>query len=264
MKKILLVGAGAWGKNYINTLSLFSDVKLEVANRNTWHQLIDNKPDGVIVATPPDSHIEIAKFALERDIPTMIEKPLALSVADAKQLLPYSHIPILVNHIHLFSDAYQRIKSIVQDKQITKIITFGHSSNGWVRDYSALWDYGPHDLSLILDLIGEYPIGIKIEGDPNRISFIKMLFKRSETSSVVGVEFNGQKNKRNIWIDLDGVEIYYDDKKRSVYHTPPLTNALQVFIKSIDGYEDDRLGLNLSFDVLKILEQCDKLLLKSN
>src|SRR5208283_3041583 len=99
--KLLLVGSGVWGQKYISTLSNFSAVSLEAASRDNWKELIDKKPDGVIVCTPPQSHVEIASYALSQNIPTMIEKPLALSLSEAKLLRQFS-APILVNYVHLF------------------------------------------------------------------------------------------------------------------------------------------------------------------
>ena len=103
MKNIVLVGGnGKWGQNYISTLKYFQDINLQVATRENWKQLIDKNPDGVIVATPPDSHIEIASYSLSKNIATMIEKPLALSLQEAETLKQFT-APILVNHIQLFT-----------------------------------------------------------------------------------------------------------------------------------------------------------------
>ncbi len=111
---ILLIGKGAWGKNYIKTIdSFFPKIKLTVADRTNWKQLIDKGPAGVIIATPPDSHIEIAKHALRENILCLIEKPLALSLNEAKELEQYSNVPILIGHIYLFSNWFQKIKNII-------------------------------------------------------------------------------------------------------------------------------------------------------
>ena len=104
---LLLVGAGKWGMNYVSTLNSFPNIDLKIATRYNWKRLIDEHPDGVFICTHPSSHIEIANYALSRNIPTMIEKPLALSLNEANSLKGFS-APILVNNIHLFSETFRQ------------------------------------------------------------------------------------------------------------------------------------------------------------
>lgn len=256
---ILLVGNGKWGKNYISTLKDFSEVNLTVATRQNWKQLIDNNPNGVIIATPPDSHIEIANYALQKDVPIMIEKPLVLSLDEVKKLECFT-TPILVNYIHLFSDAYQKIKKIVEPEKITNITSAGYNC-GPIRNYSSLWDYGVHDMSLILDLVGDVPVNVqafnlKNDGNGRTLNKIQLKFKTFTTNSIIG---NGADNScRTLSINYDGLNISYDDKARPYNHASPLANAIKVFIKAIHGKEDWRLGLNLSIKITKILELCQQ------
>jgi len=262
---IVLVGSGKWGKNYISTIqSYFPNVNLIVANRDNWKDLIDKKPYGVIIATPPNSHIEIACHALMNDIPVMIEKPLSLSLKEAKVLNVFS-APILVNHIHLFSEGYEKIKRLVDVNDITAIKTCGYGQ-GLPRQYSSLWDYGPHDLAMILDIIGEMPDKIdvkKLTGDMYALYMefiVNMDFGLIKTETILGSGANCKT--RHIEIHSDGIILSYNDVNKPAHHKPALNTALEVFFKSIDGQLDPRLGLDLSFKILKILEDCDNLLIK--
>jgi predicted dehydrogenase len=256
LKKLLLIGSGAWGQKYIKTItSNFPQVVLTVANRENWKQLIDAHPDGVIVATPPESHVEIAAYSLSQNIPTVIEKPLSLSLNEA-MLLEKFNAPVLVNHIHLFSDSYQKIKSIINPSDITGIKTIGYN-NSPTRNYSALWDYGPHDLSMILDLTDCLPIKVNITEFPSRtdksLFDITMDFGRFLTQSIVG---NGAyTKKRYISVSFDGLNISYDENSNNqpFNYKPPLENMLNVFIDIINGKKDNRMGLDMSYKILKIL-----------
>lgn len=258
--KLLLVGAGKWGQKYISTLSKYSNIKLEIANRDNWKQLIDSKPDGVMICTPPRSHIEIAEFALQRNIPTMIEKPLSLSLEEALILNNYRHIPILVNHIHLFSETYRLLKHHVGE-HIDKIVSLGFN-NGPTRDYSSLWDYGPHDVSMILDLVEPvswYPDQVKateIKTKNGSLFDIKMKFGSIETESLIGN--GGSKPIRKLKVESGGLQIVYDGKVSQKDRMSPLENALLVFIGAVHGASDERLGLDFSFRVLNVLESCEK------
>lgn len=255
--KLLLVGNGKWAQNYISTLVGLSDVQLKIANRDSWKSLIDEYPDGVIVCTPPSSHIEIAEYSLQRNIPTMIEKPLSLSYQEASTLKQY-RAPVLVNHIHLFSTAYQHLKSVITPQRINSIVSLGFNK-GPVREYSGLWDYGCHDLSMILDLMNGCPSTIsasEVRTKHGSLFNIKLKFGQTETESLVGN--GGEKRVRKLKVEYDGLKLVYDDKLRPSTHGLPLANALKVFLASINGGSDSRLGVGLALDVLKILEECQK------
>lgn len=259
---LLLIGAGKWGSKYISTINNIPNIKLKIANRKNWKQEIDNGIDGVIIATPPSSHIEIAKYSLSKNIPTMIEKPLALSYDEATQLQNFN-IPILVNHLHLFSGAYQYIKHNL-DGQIQHI--YAESGDGYGREYSALWDWGPHDLAMILDLLQKEPTNIECTYDQNY--YISLFFDRTTANIKVGNQF--KKKTKYFRLYTDRSVFVYDDMyehkltKRGepiqLNHLLPLTTSVSVFIEAIKGKNDDRLGLDLSLKILKILERCDILI----
>jgi predicted dehydrogenase len=254
--RILLIGSGAWGQKYISTLNDFPNVSLTVATRHNWKELIDSHPDGVIVCTPPSSHIEIASYALALNLPTMIEKPVSLSLREAQTLQQYS-VPILVNHSHLFSHRYQKIKQNISSNSIDHIMTFGLGTVSH-PDYSGLWDYGPHDLAMILDLTQQFPQAIQcLEVSPDCFSIV-LIFDKFQTTSLVGHYECRQKYLciRNDTQDIFDYQDTYCPNDRS------LTNALQVFIDAIRGKPDYRLGLDLSLKVMQILEECQVQIIK--
>jgi predicted dehydrogenase len=252
MKNVVIVGGqGKWGQNYVKTLADFPDVSLKVATRDNWKRLIDGESDAVIVSTPPSSHVEIASYALSKGIPTMIEKPLALSLQEAQQLKQFD-VPILVNHINLFSEAYESLRNYVKKDNITSITTYG-LGNGPVRNYSALWDYAPHCFSMILDIVGMMPDEILATCRNDFNYDIDMKFAAFKTHSLVSNAFSCKK--RGFWVNLDGISVGFSDNQRSETHEPPLKRALNVFL---NHPEDRRFGLDLSLKVVKLLECCEK------
>jgi Oxidoreductase family, NAD-binding Rossmann fold len=260
MKNIVLVGSGKWGKNYISTISAMPHIKLIVATRDNWKQLIDDKPDGVIVCTPPESHIQIATWALEREIPVMIEKPLSLSRTEANALLKFNS-PILVNHIHLFSKAYQDMRQIISERSIDRILSMNFN-NGPIRTYSSLWDYGCHDIAMVLDLVKNDPNIISAQevlNDRGSLFSIKLQFDTFNAESLIGN--GGHKLVRQFKVETDGLKLTYEDLKRPPSHPMPLTSAINVFLDSLDGKPDYRLGLDLSLRVMRVLETCQNRIL---
>lgn len=252
MKNILLIGTGPWGQNYLKTLKHFC-VQVDTAGRSNWESAIDKKPDGVIVCTPPNTHVPIASYALSKNIPVIIEKPLSLSIEECQKLKQYQ-IPILVNHIHLFSNAYQTIKRCVDPNKIKDIISLGYNK-GPVRDYSSLLDYGCHDLSMILDISDQTPITTKIdcfETNNGSLFKISMDFDKFSTVSLVGN--GGERRVRKFTIETEGITMCYSDIHQLPVEKSPLFNAIQVFLNAIDGVPDNRLGIDLSLKVLSILQ----------
>ncbi|MEE1569456.1 MAG: Gfo/Idh/MocA family oxidoreductase, partial [Alphaproteobacteria bacterium] len=122
-----LIGAGRWGRVYMNTLDHMADVTLNaLASSNPqsrdlvgenvdlhedWRDFINaGGVDGVIVATPPAAHGEIVRAALEAGLPVLVEKPLTLDVDEAKALRDLAERTdglVMVDHIHLFSPAFR-------------------------------------------------------------------------------------------------------------------------------------------------------------
>jgi predicted dehydrogenase len=250
MNKLLLIGNGQFGQKYFQTLNGFLNVSLTVASHHNWKSLIDQKPDGVLIVTPPNSHIEIAFYALDRGIPCMIEKPLALSLEEAEPLSWYS-APILVNHIHLFARDYQAIKRNIKPNKIKNIQTIG-TSNRAPREYSELWDYGPHDIAMILDLTQQFPQVIKCQ-QQDRQFIINMQFDDCETTSIIG----HSDSKRRVISVNNGMFVYDQEVATDL----PLNTALDVFLGAINGVPDYRMGLDLALNVMRVLEACQKSLL---
>ncbi|HVI42665.1 MAG TPA: Gfo/Idh/MocA family oxidoreductase [Anaerovoracaceae bacterium] len=252
-RNLILIGSGAWGRNYISTLSNFDNISLQVANRDNWKGLIDQKPDGVLIATPPDSHIEIASYALSKDIPTMIEKPICFSSKELKKLSKFS-VPILINYSMLFTQVFEElIYGISRPK-----IEMRFYNSGPIRSYSSLWDYGSHVFALLFTLLDKFKFSIEqTETQPGQFLYHIV---SDEADCWFG---NGSDVKvNNYQVEADGLFISYDDVSRPKDHKPPLTNALQVFLRCLEGEKDWRMGLDLSLKVTKALETCEKRLAK--
>lgn len=253
---ILIVGSGIWGQKYISTLksdSEFGIFNVMVANRYNWRNLIDQFPDYVIIATPPNSHIEIASYSLSKNIPTLIEKPLALSLSEINILSKFDPKLILVNHIHLFSQPYQRIKELIKGQKINKIISNGFNK-GPFRDYSGLWDYAPHDISMILDLANKMPESVQtVENkmESGSLFTIRMNFKNFFSYSIVG---NGGEIKvRNLTVKYHNGNIL-DKNVTTLNDIPPLNLVLDAFLSG----KMDISGFEFSKKVMVILDACQK------
>lgn len=124
-----------------------------------WHATVAHPDvDGVIIATPPATHGAIALAALGAGKAVLIEKPLALDEAEAAAVLADAEARgavALVDHVHLFHPAYRRLKEEVAAAGGAVRLRAVNGGPGPRRaDASVLWDWGPHEAALALDLVG--------------------------------------------------------------------------------------------------------------
>lgn len=252
-KRIVHIGTGLWGKNYLSAYKDFP-ITVAVAARDTWKQLVEEMPDGVVVCTPPHTHTEIAQHALVRGIPVMIEKPLALSYSEAKMLGAYP-VPVLVNHLYLFSSEYQAFKKTQAAQHPIHIQTVGTGTRSH-EGYSVLWDYGPHDIAMVLDLMGAIPDHVfasELCSEYGQLYDIELRFGERTAQLRIGL---GTRRERRVRIESNGGEAVFEDSCAEV--PGPLHNAIQTFLLALDGQPDSRLGVDLALEVVQILEACNR------
>lgn len=177
--KIALIGLGRWGQNYLRLFRRMHDVDLvsvsgrahQVENEGSDIKKIFKKDwreacqipqlDGVIVATPPKTHYEIVKFALENNLATFVEKPFTLDSLQTNKLCELARdrkVLCMVNYIHLFSKGYQDLKSRLKIAGEVRQIFSESYSNGPIRaEVPVLWDWGCHDVAMCIDMLGHCP-----------------------------------------------------------------------------------------------------------
>lgn len=179
MKRIALIGLGRWGQNIARTLATFSDCQVthicdaSPEAQNIIKEIFPNATptlhtnsqeinaatdiDAVIVATPGSTHTSIALPFITKGLPTFIEKPFTTNLLDAQQLTKAAQSSgalIFVGHIHLYNPAYHALKELLPQLGTIRVIHCEGGNNGPYRDeMSALWDWAPHDIAILLDLI---------------------------------------------------------------------------------------------------------------
>jgi len=132
-------------------------------------ELLD-RVDAVVVASTARTHAELGIAAIRAGKPVLIEKPFALSGADAAAMVAESEragVPALVGHLLEFHPVIDRLKLMVQDGSLGEVFyLYSQRVNlGQVRpDENALWSFGPHDISVALYLMGEAPVTVSAQG----------------------------------------------------------------------------------------------------
>lgn len=280
-----LAGAGRWGRNYIRTIAGLGEMRLAcIASRNPqtaalappgcrivsdWRELIDaSAVDGIVVATPPASHAEIARAAILKGIPVLVEKPLALSAVDAhaiRDLAVERNVYALVDHIHLFSPAFRALKKLAaRHGGVREIHSEAGSHGPYRRDVSVLWDWGPHDVAMCLDLMQQAPAAAACTVQAETVG-IALSFPCGVPARIL--LSNSIDKTRRFRVRCAAAEIVYDDlapdKLRldgapvAVESDLPLTVAVREFAAAIAAGGADRSSLDLAVTVVEVLQACD-------
>ena len=209
-----LIGVGKWGANYIKTIedTDFAELKMIACKSlskkrflsdnylltDNWKDVTNSKEvDGIIVATPPKMHYEIAKSSIKSKKPVIIEKPVTLNSKDAKSLLSLAlknKVNVRVNHIYLYHPIYRALKKFIIHRNDLKSVFSEAGNFGPFRtDITPLWDWAPHDIAMCLDLLGEMPSKVNAK-------YTKKIFEKGFNKSNVKItlEFKNIISEINI------------------------------------------------------------------
>ena len=187
-RNIAVVGCGYWGKNLVRNfaelgaldticdsdpriLESFKSQYPEVNTETDYRKVLANQQiQGVVIATPAVSHYLMAKEALGSDKDVFVEKPLALEVEQGEELVELaekSNKVLLVGHLLEYHPAVVKLKELIDKGELGKInyIYSNRLNLGKFRtEENILWSFAPHDISIILLLLGEMPQEISAHG----------------------------------------------------------------------------------------------------
>jgi predicted dehydrogenase len=122
--------------------------------------------DAVVVATPASSHAEHGLAAIRAGKHVLVEKPLGLTAANCDQMCEEAEtagVRLMVGHTFLYSEPVRFLRRLIQDDELGQVLyVYGQRLNlGVIRDdLNALWNFGPHDVAILLYLLGESPVRV--------------------------------------------------------------------------------------------------------
>ncbi len=185
--RIAVIGAGYWGKNLVrnfsalNALESVCDLNEETLSRvrQDYRVSTTRDYDGVLgnplvnaveIAAPASLHYELALMALNAGKHVFVEKPLALSLREGKELVELAkqlNLILMVGHLLEYHPAIIELKQLVQQGQLGKIqyIYSSRLNLGKLRtEENILWSFAPHDISAVLQILGETPVFAAAQG----------------------------------------------------------------------------------------------------
>jgi len=186
-----VVGCGYWGPNLIRNLAGLQDGRLkymcDVDKKRLAHlkslyphieavtdydgMLQDKELDAVLIATSVRFHHDMARRSLLAGKHTFIEKPMASSSAECEELVDIARakgLILMVGHTFLYSGPVRKIKEIVNNGDIGDIqyISARRLNLGlFQKDINVAWDLAPHDISIILYIMDEFPTRVNCQGN---------------------------------------------------------------------------------------------------
>ncbi len=310
--KVCVIGAGGWGKNHINTLNKlgalsgivdsnrtllnsYKDINEECILYNTLDDAINQDFDGFIIATPAETHFEIAKKLIKNSHNILIEKPICLKYEEAKKienLAIEKDCFVMGGHLLLFHPAYIKIKKLLTDNHIgdIKYIYSNRINFGKIRfNENVLWSLAPHDISLFLHfadseivnvsssssfIIGSQisdssTFGLKFSNGIDSHSFVSWYHPFKEHRFVVigengMISYEDSSNEKNIelhkkFISKDGELIDKGTDFIDYEDGSALENQLSFFLESIKNKSNHNYSnLKLSVKIIETLEKLEK------
>ncbi len=185
-----VIGCGYWGPNLIRNLHeeprahvrYVCDVnpaRLEAIKRrypsvktvaDSRAVFDDPNVEAVFVATPVETHFDLASAALKAGKHVLVEKPLTDSAASARKLIALAERckrVLMVDHTFLFTAAVQKMKEIVESGELGEIYYIDSvrvNLGLFQHDINVVWDLGPHDISIANYLLDRAPERVSAVG----------------------------------------------------------------------------------------------------
>ncbi|MBC8425485.1 Gfo/Idh/MocA family oxidoreductase [bacterium] len=259
MLRMAAVGCGYWGPNLIRNFNNHPEVDLvaicdlkEERRRHMsglyphakvtadFDEIIDDDSiEAVIVATPVSTHFTLGKAALESGKHLFIEKPMAASAEECRQLVEIAtarNLQTMVGHIFLFVPAVRKIKSLIQSGDLGDIyyVNIQRVNLGIFQpDANVVWDLVPHDVAMLNYLFESTPIRVSATGQ----CYVQR-DKGLEDVAFVTLEYPGSQvaHLHVSWLDPNKIReaTFVGSKKMVVYDDVAMTDKIRIYDKGVD------------------------------
>lgn len=272
---IAIAGCGQWGVNHVRTFAnapgcrvswlVDSDpkrlAKAQELSRGAKtspvleQALRDDSVQACVIATNSESHHQLAKKALEAGRHALVEKPLALSVSEAEELCDIAAkkgLVLMVGHLLLYHPAVDYLKGLLDKGELGQILylySVRVNLGAIRRSENALWSLAPHDISVMLRLMGQSPAKAIANGK---------CFLQRDIEDVVffSLDFPGGQvaHAQVSWLDPHKIRKFtvVGTKKMAAFDDMEATEKIKIYDKGVN--QEIRYG---SYDEVLTLRQGD-------
>jgi predicted dehydrogenase len=263
--KVGVAGFGYWGPKLVRNFSEIPEADMAwVVDRDEtrlakarsqypglevgtdYDRMLASDVEAVVVATPIRTHYPLARAALLAGKHVLVEKPLTAASAEAEELTRLaetSGLTLMVGHTFIYNNAVRLIREIVSSGEIGDVCyvdTARLNLGLFQNDINVVWDLAPHDISVLLYILGQEPIRVSARGKCTILPNIH---------DVAYIEFRFQNDllahSHLSWLDPCKVRrvTIVGTKKMVVYNDVQDTEKVRIYDKGIQQpYETDRFN----------------------
>ncbi|MBN2579200.1 MAG: Gfo/Idh/MocA family oxidoreductase [Pirellulales bacterium] len=312
--EIAVIGYGYWGKNLVRVFSELGALRWVCDTDASRRQLLPTEGAGpeftenyedllgnpavraVAVATPAATHYAVVKKCLEAGKDVFVEKPLALNTAEGQELVDLAERRsriLMVGHILLYHPAVNKLRSLIQEGVLGRILyCYSNRLNiGLIRtEENILWSFAPHDISVMLHLLGEEPIAAEADGQSYLtpgvvdVTLSRLKFKSGVTGHVFVSWLHPSKEQKFVVVGTEKMAVFDDqaEKKLLLYShrvdwqkripkavkaeatavelekAEPLKQECRHFLECVESRSTPRSDGREGLRVLKVLDSCQR------
>ncbi len=255
--KMAVVGLGYWGPNLVRNISSCSSTDLcylcdsdagrlkkigamypsAKLTQKLSEILKDDTIEAVAIATPVDTHYELAQTCLKRGKHVLLEKPMTRTVKEAEKLIDLAKkkkVVLMVDHTFNYTSGVKKIKEIVSSGLMGDILYWDSvriNLGLFQHDVNVIWDLAPHDLSIMDYVINARPVSVQTVGlshYSDKIEDIAYMTLRFNHGMIAHFHFNWLAPVK-IRMTLIG-----GSKKMIVYNDMESSEKLKVYDKGVE------------------------------
>ena len=237
-----VIGYGYWGPNLVRNFMFNEGTRVvavadqqqerlakvqalypTVAVSSSAQELIANPAvDAVIVATPVNTHFELGMAALRAGKHLFVEKPIAATVGQARQLVEEADrrsLVLMVDHTFVYTSAVRKMHELMRREEFGKVRYYDSTRVNlglFQHDVNVLWDLAVHDLSIMSYVLDQAPVALSATGQSHRAgqpefaAFLTVFFG-DDTIAHINVNWLSPVKIRRTLVGGDGQMIVYDD-----------------------------------------------------
>ncbi len=313
-RSIAVVGCGYWGKNLVRNFSELGALKCvcdkDVSRPDTLiyngdppeftEKLLDVLGDSgvraVAVATPAATHYDVVKQCLRADKDVFVEKPLALTAQEGQELVELAEHRariLMVGHILLYHPAIVKLQQLVTRGELGQVryCYSNRLSMGLIRtEENILWSFAPHDISVLLHLLGEEPVEVEARGESYLtpgvvdVTLSSLKFKSGVAAHIFVNWLHPFKEQRLVVVGSEKMAVFDDTAEKKLLLYPhrvdwagrspkavkadaievkleaaePLKRECQHFLECVATRQQPRTDGHEGLRVLRVLDACQR------
>lgn len=257
MINIAVVGCGYWGPNLIRNFHSLPDCRVKTicdfnleriahfkkvfpsvcATTNIDEIINDPEVNAVAIATPVQTHFPIAEKSLRAGKHTFIEKPMAASSDQCRELINTAKarsLTLMVGHTFIYTAPVRKIKEIISSGEIGEVLYISSRRLNlglFQNDVNVTWDLAPHDISIILHVLEHDPVSVNCQGKAHMKPGIEDV-----TNLTINFQNGGIALIHSSWIDPRKVRetTIVGSQKMIVYDDNEPLEKLRIYDKRVE------------------------------